>query len=73
MMVQMIGIGEQTGSLDTLMTKLANFYEEEVEQLTSGLLSVIEPFNDCIFRFNNRIYSCCSLPTYIFRLQKDFN
>ena len=43
MMVQMIGIGEQTGSLDTLMTKLANFYEEEVEQLTSGLLSVIEP------------------------------
>ena len=43
MMVQMIGIGEQTGSLDTLMAKLATFYEEEVEQLTSALLSVIEP------------------------------
>ncbi len=43
MMVQMIGIGEQTGALDTLMAKLANFYEEEVEQLTSALLSVIEP------------------------------
>ena len=43
MMVQMIGIGEQTGSLDTLMTKLANFYEEEVEQLTGALLSIIEP------------------------------
>ena len=43
MMVQMIGIGEQTGSLDTLMAKLANFYEEEVEQLTSALLSIIEP------------------------------
>ena len=43
MMVQMIGIGEQTGALDTLMAKLANFYEEEVEQLTAALLSVIEP------------------------------
>lgn len=43
MMVQMIGIGEQTGSLDALMTKLATFYEEEVEQLTSALLSLIEP------------------------------
>ena len=43
MMVQMISIGEQTGALDTLMAKLANFYEEEVEQLTSALLSIIEP------------------------------
>lgn len=43
MVVQMIGIGEQTGALDTLMQKLATFYEDEVEQSTSGLVSLIEP------------------------------
>ena len=44
MVVQMISIGEQTGSLDVLMQKLATFYEDEVEQSTSGLISLIEPF-----------------------------
>ncbi len=43
MVVQMMGIGEQTGSLDKLMEKLANFYEDEVERSTSGLISTIEP------------------------------
>ena len=43
MVVQMIGIGEQTGSLDMLMDKVATFYEEEVEYGVSGLTDIMEP------------------------------
>ncbi len=43
MVGQMIAVGEQTGSLDSMLDKVANFYEEEVEQATDALTSVIEP------------------------------
>ena len=43
MVVQMIGIGEQTGSLDSLMNKVATFYEDEVEQGVAGVTSTLEP------------------------------
>ena len=40
---QMIGVGEQTGELSEIMQKLADFYEEEVGNITQNLASVIEP------------------------------
>lgn len=43
MVGQMIAVGEQTGALDTMLDKVANFYEEEVEQATDAMTSVIEP------------------------------
>lgn len=43
MVGQMIQVGEQTGALDSMLDKVANFYEEEVEQATDALTSVIEP------------------------------
>ncbi len=43
MVGQMISVGEQTGSLDSMLDKVANFYEEEVEQATDAMTSVIEP------------------------------
>jgi type IV pilus assembly protein PilC len=43
MVGQMISVGEQTGALDTMLDKVANFYEEEVEQATDAMTSVIEP------------------------------
>ncbi len=43
MMVQMIGVGEQTGALDTMLGKIADFYEEEVEYAVSAMTSMIEP------------------------------
>lgn len=43
MMVQMVGVGEATGTLDEMLTKLADFYDEEVEASVSALLSVLEP------------------------------
>lgn len=43
MMVQMIGVGEQTGALDTMLGKIADFYEEEVDYAVSAMTSMIEP------------------------------
>ena len=40
---QMIEVGEETGSLEDILVKLADFYEEEVDNMTKGLTSVIEP------------------------------
>ena len=40
---QMVGVGEQTGGLDTMLTKLAEFYEDEVDAAVSDLLTALEP------------------------------
>ena len=43
MVVQMIGVGEATGALDTMLGKIADFYEEEVDVAVAGLLTLLEP------------------------------
>ncbi len=43
MVVQMIGVGETTGALDTMLAKIADFYEEEVDAAVAGLLTLLEP------------------------------
>ena len=43
MLVQMVGVGEATGTLDEMLAKLADFYDEEVDASVSALLSVLEP------------------------------
>ena len=43
MAIQMISIGEETGELDAMLMKVADFYEDEVEQAVKALTSVIEP------------------------------
>lgn len=43
MMLQMINVGEATGTLDEMLTKLANFYDEEVDTSVAALLSILEP------------------------------
>jgi type IV pilus assembly protein PilC len=43
MVVQMISVGEQTGALDEMLTKIAVFYEDEVDQAVENMTSVIEP------------------------------
>lgn len=43
MAIQMMSIGEETGELDSMMMKVADFYEDEVEQAIKGLTSLIEP------------------------------
>jgi type IV pilus assembly protein PilC len=43
MVVQMLGVGEQTGALDTMLSKIADFYEDEVDVAVSALTSLLEP------------------------------
>jgi type IV pilus assembly protein PilC len=43
MMIQMINVGEATGTLDEMLSKLANFYDDEVETSVAALLSILEP------------------------------
>ena len=43
MVVQMIGVGEQTGALDAMLQKVADFYEEEVDSAVADLLTAMEP------------------------------
>lgn len=43
MVTQMIGVGEETGALDAMMSKIADFYESEVEASVKALTSILEP------------------------------
>ncbi|NQU95399.1 MAG: type II secretion system F family protein [Candidatus Omnitrophica bacterium] len=43
MVVRMISVGEQTGELEKMLTKIADFYDEQVDTAVSGLTSLIEP------------------------------
>ena len=43
MVAQMIGIGEQTGALDAMLGKIADFYEQEVDAAIANLLTLMEP------------------------------
>jgi len=43
MSIQMIAIGEETGQIDSMLMKVADFYEEEVEQAVKALTSILEP------------------------------
>src|SRR4030066_243309 len=44
MVIQMISVGESTGALDSMLTKIAEFYEDEVDIAVANLTSLLEPF-----------------------------
>jgi type IV pilus assembly protein PilC len=43
MVVQMISVGEETGALDSMLQKVADFYEDEVNAAVKSLTSILEP------------------------------
>jgi len=43
MVVQMIGVGEETGALDQMLAKIADFYEDQVAASVKALTSILEP------------------------------
>jgi type IV pilus assembly protein PilC len=43
MVVQMVGVGEQTGAMDTMLGKIADFYEDEVDAAVAAMTSLLEP------------------------------
>ena len=55
MVIQMIDVGESSGSLDKMLSKIADFYDEEVDAAVEGLTALLEPmlmvFLGCIVGF----------------------
>jgi type IV pilus assembly protein PilC len=43
MVCQMVGVGEQTGAMDTMLSKIADFYEDEVDAAVEGMMALLEP------------------------------
>ena len=43
MAIQMVAIGEESGALDEMLSKVANYYEDEVDNMVDGLTSLMEP------------------------------
>jgi type IV pilus assembly protein PilC len=43
MVAQMVAVGEETGALDTMLSKIADFYEDQVEAAVKSLTSILEP------------------------------
>jgi type IV pilus assembly protein PilC len=43
MVTQMVGVGEETGALETMLSKVADFYEEQVDAALKALTSILEP------------------------------
>lgn len=43
MVTQMISVGEETGALDQMLTKIADFYDDEVDRAVEGLTKLVEP------------------------------
>ena len=48
MVVQMIAVGEATGALDTMLAKIADFYDDEVDVAVEGLTAMLEPLLMCV-------------------------
>ncbi len=43
MVTQMVGVGEETGALETMLSKIADFYEDQVAAAVKALTSILEP------------------------------
>ena len=43
MVIQMVGVGEETGKIDEMLMRTANFFEEEVDTAVEGLSAAMEP------------------------------
>jgi type IV pilus assembly protein PilC len=52
MVTQMIGVGEQTGAMDTMLQKIADFYEDEVDAAVKDMLTLLEPMIICLLGFS---------------------
>ena len=67
MVVQMINVGEQTGALDQMLSKIAEFYEDEVDTAVTGLMKLIEPIMITVLgAIIGTIVTAMYLPLYSF-------
>ena len=71
MVTQMIGVGEETGALETMMSKVADFYEEQVDAAVKALTSILEPRDDHRGGRNRRVHRHRDVPADVQGLRLD--
>ena len=71
MVVQMVGVGEQTGALDAMLSKIADFYEEEVDVAVAGLLTLHRADHDGRHRRHRRRRAHRDVPADLLSDQSD--
>lgn len=65
MVIQMISVGEETGNLETMLTKIADFYDQEVDTAIKAMTSLIEPVIICVMGLViGAIVICMFLPIF---------
>jgi type IV pilus assembly protein PilC len=65
MVIQMISVGEETGNLETMLTKIADFYDQEVDTSVKAMTSLIEPVIICVMGVViGSIVICMFLPIF---------
>jgi type IV pilus assembly protein PilC len=65
MVIQMISVGEETGNLETMLTKIAEFYDQEVDNAVKAMTSLIEPVIICVMGVViGAIVICMFLPIF---------
>jgi type IV pilus assembly protein PilC len=62
MVVHMIAVGEQTGALDAMLSKIADFYEEEVDAAVENMLTLLEPI---MILFLGIVIGCIVISMYL--------
>ena len=56
MVVNMVDVGEETGELDTMLYKVADYFDDEVRTMTDGLMKLMEPLHDRLPRRRSRLH-----------------
>ena len=62
MVVNMVEVGEETGDLDTMLYKIADFYDEEVDTLVKSLISLLEPIMIVFLGLHHRGHRDLAVP-----------
>ena len=69
MVTHMVGVGEETGALDAMLDRVAEFYEEQVESSVKALTSILEPIMIIVIGGDRRLHRDLDVPAAVRSLQ----
>ncbi len=70
MVTHMVGVGEETGALDAMLDKVAEFYEDQVEASVKALTSILEPIMIIVIGAHRRLHCRLDVPAAVHGLQQ---
>ena len=65
MVTHMVGVGEETGALDAMLDKVAEFYEDRVEASVKALTSIMEPIMIIVIGAHRRLHRDLDVPAAV--------